>query len=881
MVASSEMNSLPRRRPRSWPRAALAGCLLLYSPIAIRTAIAFPHAPQAPEIVAFRGEPSSISAEYGPAVPLGPGIGDGLFVVPTGAGIEIRDTALGAADILGMFRTAGRVDRVAVLGSTAYLFAGDRGIVAVDLSDPSAPEAMASYSGLGPVANGAVSPGGYGLVATDGRSTLHFLAAGAAGAVTPLRTVTFDDGRRINAIVARSDSFLVASTRPADLPDSFLVGGARRAVDPGLILTLYRLSSGAGAPDSLMEVVFDAHEAIDVAWQGPLAFVADGNLGVLVVNVPTASIVRSVPVQANQFAFSVDANDTSVVAVAQGRVLGRFLRTGVDGNDLTPIGVDLLDLEPRHVRLRGDMAIMSTYDQLAATEPDELVRSALEFARISGGVAPEPTGGTGRTRRVVASDGLAYVADYSGGLRIYRAAGPDTSLVGVLPGPTSDLIVDLALDPVRHLVYLAAGAGGLQIVDVANPSAPLIIAAWPVSGLASAVALAGPTLVAVGWRGGTPGVTFVDVTVPDGPFARGSVFAPVVLDPRAMAARDTVLFVADAELGLASIRFGNPNAPAALGAATGFGARDLDLTGTTLLVGTRFRGLQVVDVVSPASPILRSEMPAPSIFGLARSGTSAALFLGTGGVLVVDVQSPSAPFVRGPIGVPGFARDGAWVGDTLVVAAALALERFTASAATAVPSLDLRLETQRTVPIVRISWDPVFLPGVVGLNVYRDIDPDSGAVSPYGRRVNQALLSPGAVETVDDLLTAGAEHRYRLEAFFLDGSSRKVAEGAIFVPTALRLGRPYPNPYRPSAGTVNIPYQIQSGAEGRVLTLRVYTVAGRLIRTVQSAALAAGGFGGIVWDGRDETGRRVPDGVYFLHVEGAGIDDARTVTLLR
>ncbi|HKQ19791.1 MAG TPA: FlgD immunoglobulin-like domain containing protein [Candidatus Eisenbacteria bacterium] len=875
------MNSLPRRRQRSWSRAALAGCLLLQSAIAIRAAIAFPHAPQAPEIVAFRDEPSSISAEYGPAVPLGSGIGDGLFVVPTGAGIEIRDTALGAGDILGMFRTAGRVDRVAVLGSTAYLFAGDRGIVAVDLSDPSSPEALASYSGLGQVTNGAVSPGGYGLVATDGVSTLHFFAAGAAGAVTPLRTVTFGDGRRINAIVARSDSFLVASTLPADLPDSVREVTARSAIVPGLILTLYRLSSGAGAPESLTEFEFDDHEALDVAWRGPLAFVADGNLGVLVVDVPTATIVRSVPVQGSQFAFSVDANDTSVVAVALGRVLARYLRTGVDGNELTPIGVDPLDLEPRHVRLRGEMAIVSTHDQLGAIEPDEIVRSALEFARVSGGAAPEPTGGTGRTRRVVVSDGLAYVADYSGGLRIYRVAGSDTSLVGVLPGAPSELVVDLALDPVRQLVYLAAGAGALQIVSVADPSAPVAIAAVPVPGLASAVALAGPTLVAVGWRTGTPGIKFVDVTIPDGPFDRGSVFAPFVLDPREMVARDTVLFVADAELGLAAIRFGNPNAPAALGAATGFGARDLDLTGNTLLVGTRFRGLQVVDVVSPISPILRSELPAPPIFGLARSGTSAALFLGAGGVLVVDVQDPSAPFVRGPIAVPGHARGGAWVGDTLVVAAALALERFTASAATAVPTLDLRLETQRTVPIVRISWDPVLLTGVVGLNVYSDLDPDSGAASPYGRRVNRALLPPGAVETFDDLLLAGAEHRYRLEAFFLDGGSRKVAEGSIFVPTALRLGRPYPNPYRSTGGTVNLPFQTLPGAEGRILTLRVYAVSGRLVRTIRTSVGAAGGFGGIGWDGRDEAGRRVPGGMYFLHVEGAGIDGARSTTILR
>jgi len=869
VVASKEMNSLPRRRPRSWSRAALAGCLLLHSPIAFRAATAFPQVPQAPEIVAFRGAPSSLTAEYGPAVPILDDIyGNDPWLVPTGAGIEIRDTALGSTDVLGSIRTPGRVDRAAVSGDIAYLFAGDRGIVAVDVSTLSDPEAIASYSGLGPITNGAASPGGYGLVATDGDATLHFLAADAAGQVTPLRSVTFGDGRRIGAIVARSDSFLVASTRPG--------------IVPRLIVTLYRLPSGAGAPDSLAEFAFNGHEAIDVAWNGPIAFVADGNLGVLVLNVNTGTIVRSVPVQGSQFAFSVDANDTSVVAVAQGKILARFHRTGVDGNDLTPLGVDALDLEPRHVRLKGDMAVVSTYDQLNVAEPDEVSRSALEFVHLSGAAAPSPTGGTGRTRRAVVNAGLAYVADYSGGLRIYRAAGPDTSLVGVLPGSGGDLVVDLALDSARGLVYLAAGGGGLQVVDVADPSAPALLGSLAVPGLVSCVAIAGTDLVVVGRRGGTPGLTVVDVSIPTAPVARGSVGVPFLQDPRAMAVRDTVVFVADDLLGLASFRIGNPDAPAALGAGTGFGARDLDLTGNVLLVGTRFRGLQVVDVASPTSPVLRSELTTPPIFGVARSGTSAALFLGAGGVLVVDVQSASAPFLRGPIGVPGRARDGAWVGDTLVVAAALALERFTASAATTVPTLDLELVTQGAVPVVRISWDLVTLPGIAGLNVYRDLGPaNDGTLDPDGRRVNRALLSPGAVEAFDDSLVSGVEHRYRLEAFFPDGGSRKVAEGSIVVSTGLRLGRPYPNPFRPGAGAVQLPYQVPPGIPGRILTLRVHDVAGRLIRTIRSPVGAAVGFGGLSWDGRNEAGRRVTDGIYFLHVEGAGIDEARSITLLR
>jgi hypothetical protein len=117
-----------------------------------------------------------------------------------------------------------------------------------------------------------------------------------------------------------------------------------------------------------------------------------------------------------------------------------------------------------------------------------------------------------------------------------------------------------------------------------------------------------------------------------------------------------------------------------------------------------------------------------------------------------------------------------------------------------------------------------------------------------------------------------------LEAFFADGGSRKIAEGSILVSSSARAGRPFPNPYRPSGGDLTLPYVAPKGG---VLTLRVHDVSGRLIRSIRTVVAGGGGFGSVIWDGRDGAGRRVPDGFYFLHIEGAGLDDARTITLLR
>jgi hypothetical protein len=139
---------------------------------------------------------------------------------------------------------------------------------------------------------------------------------------------------------------------------------------------------------------------------------------------------------------------------------------------------------------------------------------------------------------------------------------------------------------------------------------------------------------------------------------------PTVIEPRAFAFRDTVLYVADDAQGLFSIDFRNPDAPAAIGVASGTPARDVDLEGTRLLVGTDTGGLQVVDVTDPGVPNLLATLPTPPIYGVAQQGETAIALLGDGGALAVDLRSPSAPRVRGVIQVPGFSRDAAWNGSS-------------------------------------------------------------------------------------------------------------------------------------------------------------------------------------------------------------------------
>jgi hypothetical protein len=66
---------------------------------------------------------------------------------------------------------------------------------------------------------------------------------------------------------------------------------------------------------------------------------------------------------------------------------------------------------------------------------------------------------------------------------------------------------------------------------------------------------------------------------------------------------------------------------------------------------------------------------------------------------------------------------------------------------------------------------------------------------------------------------------------------------------------------------------------GRV-SVAVYDVSGRRVASLKDGEAEAGSFR-IVWDGRDESGRSVADGTYFVRMIGADSHFERKMTLLR
>jgi hypothetical protein len=140
-------------------------------------------------------------------------------------------------------------------------------------------------------------------------------------------------------------------------------------------------------------------------------------------------------------------------------------------------------------------------------------------------------------------------------------------------------------------------------------------------------------------------------------------------------------------------------------------------------------------------------------------------------------------------------------------------------------------------------------------------------------------MSDGPVDLRVGTLAGGAARTWRLiagpEGYVADerAATREAVNAAV---TAYALGPLWPNPLRSGEGLVlglAVPH-------GGPVTVRVYDLRGRLVRTLQDGTLERG-VHRLAWDGADAGGRRVAAGVYFARLQAAGVSLVEKVTVVR
>ena len=85
----------------------------------------------------------------------------------------------------------------------------------------------------------------------------------------------------------------------------------------------------------------------------------------------------------------------------------------------------------------------------------------------------------------------------------------------------------------------------------------------------------------------------------------------------------------------------------------------------------------------------------------------------------------------------------------------------------------------------------------------------------------------------------------------------------VQLPTVFSLEQNYPNPFNPST---TIPMTVPRTAD---VELKVFNILGRVVKTVFSGRVEAGRYP-FSWDGRNESGTIVANGIYFARMRADG-----------
>jgi hypothetical protein len=146
---------------------------------------------------------------------------------------------------------------------------------------------------------------------------------------------------------------------------------------------------------------------------------------------------------------------------------------------------------------------------------------------------------------------------------------------------------------------------------------------------------------------------------------------------------------------------------------------------------------------------------------------------------------------------------------------------------------------------------------------YRNPQPAQDASPSDPATYYQPWWGQGYANTLTQFVTVGA----------IGVEEREKAENRKLKP---EIGNIYPNPF-----AHNTVIQFGDVETRHVMSLQIYDLSGRLVRSFPFNHLTIQPFNQVTWDGRDDSGKRVPTGIYLCRLDANGFRDTRKLILMK
>ena len=109
---------------------------------------------------------------------------------------------------------------------------------------------------------------------------------------------------------------------------------------------------------------------------------------------------------------------------------------------------------------------------------------------------------------------------------------------------------------------------------------------------------------------------------------------------------------------------------------------------------------------------------------------------------------------------------------------------------------------------------------------------------------------------------------------FFDSTSSRSVFNVYNNPDLLQVYN-YPNPF---VDNTNFTFELRGTIPPEEFKIKIFTVAGRLIKELIPSSPLQIGFNKIYWDGKDEDGDEIANGLYFYKIISKSGDEVKTVT---